>query len=71
MGHREIKKTCTITPAGQDVLRLAFESLQLSARSYDRIIKVSQTIADLAGADVITETHVAEALSYRNTLQRM
>lgn len=71
MGHREIQKTCTITPAGQDVLRLAFESLQLSARSYDRIIKVSQTIADLAGADVITETHVAEALSYRNPLQRM
>lgn len=71
MGHSEIKKTCTITAAGQTILALAFEKLKLSARSYDRIIKVSRTIADLDQAEKITEAHVAEALSYRNTLQRM
>jgi magnesium chelatase family protein len=71
MGHRQIRSTCPITREGRLLLHQAFDKLQLSARSYDRIIKVSRTIADLAGTDVLDEEHVAEALSFRNTLQRM
>lgn len=71
MSHKAIKETCTLTPSAQSLLHQAFEKLSLSARSYDRIIKVSRTIADLGGDDTLTERHVGEALSYRNTLQRM
>lgn len=71
MGHKAIRETCQLTNSAQALLQQAFEKLSLSARSYDRIIKVSQTIADLAGDREITEIHVGEALSYRNTLQRM
>lgn len=70
MGHREIKETCPIEPAGQELLEQIFETLKLSARSFDRIIKVSRTIADLAQADTITAEHLAEAVSYRNTLPK-
>ena len=51
-------------------MQQVFDSLKLSARSYDRIIKVSQTIADLAGDRDIEAKHVGEAVSYRNKLQR-
>ena len=68
--HREIKETCPIEPAGQELLEQIFETLKLSARSFDRIIKVSRTIADLAQADTITAEHLAEAVSYRNTLPK-
>ncbi|MGN0948110.1 MAG: YifB family Mg chelatase-like AAA ATPase [Megasphaera sp.] len=71
MGHREIKETCQLSDDAQNLLREAFDVLKLSARSYDRIIKVSQTIADLAGAGIIAKEHVAEAISYRNKIQRM
>ncbi len=70
MGHRQLKETCPITKDGQALLRQVFDKLQLSARSYDRIIKVSRTIADLCGEERINGDHIAEALSYRNTLQR-
>lgn len=71
MGHREIRETCTMTAAAQQLLQTVFDKLKLSARSYDRIIKVSRTIADLGQDEKIEEKHVAEALSYRNKLQRM
>ncbi len=71
MGHRQIKETCPITAEGQELLQDIFDKLALSARSYDRIIKVSRTIADLNNDDVIDECHIAEALAYRNNLQRM
>ncbi len=71
MGHREIKETCPLTPEAQELLRQVFDALHLSARSYDRIVKVSRTIADLCGEDRIQDRHVAEAVSYRNTVQRM
>ena len=58
MGHREIRATCQLTEAAQQLLREAFDALRLSARSYDRIIKVSQTIADLAKEPVIAKDHV-------------
>ena len=71
MGHRQIKETCPITKSGQDLLEEVFNKLSLSARSYDRIIKVSRTITDLSGDEQIDMRHVAEAISYRNTIQRM
>lgn len=70
MGHRELRETCHITKEAQELLQQVFDSLKLSARSYDRIIKVSQTIADLAGDRDIEAKHVGEAVSYRNKLQR-
>lgn len=70
MGHREIRATCQLTEAAQQLLREAFDALRLSARSYDRIIKVSQTIADLAKEPVIAKNHVAEAISYRNKMHQ-
>lgn len=66
MGHREIKETCQLTDAAQQLLRSAFDSLRLSARAYDRLIKVGQTIADLAASPCIEDLHIAEAISYRN-----
>ncbi|MGE1063194.1 YifB family Mg chelatase-like AAA ATPase [Megasphaera paucivorans] len=71
MSHRALKETCPMTKEAQRLLHTSFDKLKLSARSYDRIIKVSRTIADLNNSAVIEDTHVAEALSYRNNLQRM
>lgn len=64
------RATCQLTEAAQQLLREAFDALRLSARSYDRIIKVSQTIADLAKEPVIAKDHVAEAISYRNKMHQ-
>lgn len=70
MGHRQLKETCHLDKDGTDMLREVFEKLHLSARSYDRIIKVSRTIADLDGKSGIEASHVAEAISYRNMIPR-
>lgn len=70
MGHREIKETCPLTDQAQQLLQTVFDSMKLSARSYDRIIKVARTIADLNGEPSIQNEHIAEAVSYRNMLQR-
>ena len=71
MGHSQIRATCKMTEAGKDILKEVFEKLHLSARSYDRITKVARTVADLSGSDIIEPEHVAEAVSYRNTLPRV
>lgn len=70
MGHRQLKETCTLDKEGTEMLREVFEKLHLSARSYDRIIKVARTIADLDGQEQIRSSHVAEAISYRNMIPR-
>jgi len=68
MGKKEIKKFCRLTSEAEDLLMNAVRSLGLSARAYDRVLRVSRTIADLDGSDIISEVHVAEALSYRKTI---
>ena len=61
-----IREVCQIDAASNKLLKKAMESLRLSARAYDRILKVSRTIADLAGSDAITHFHISEAIQYRN-----
>jgi len=69
MGPRETESHCKISQDGQDMMKMAITELNFSARAYDRILKVSRTIADLAGMDVIESEHIAEAIQYR-TLDR-
>ncbi len=66
MGRREIKKFCILTSEAEELLVSAVNSMGLSARSYDRILKLARTIADLELSEKIEESHVAEALSYRD-----
>jgi len=61
-----VKKYCGVDQAGQSILRMAMEKLGLSARAYDRILKVARTIADLEESEHLHPTHVAEAVNYRN-----
>ncbi|MFL5809633.1 MAG: YifB family Mg chelatase-like AAA ATPase [Flavisolibacter sp.] len=66
MSSKMLKEICVINTAGQNLLKATMQKLNLSARAYDRILKVSRTIADLADcADIKTE-HLAEAIHYRN-----
>lgn len=66
MNSKLLKKVCVLNAAGQTLLKTAMTKLNLSARAYDRILKVSRTIADLAASDAILPEHVAEAITYRN-----
>jgi magnesium chelatase family protein len=66
MSSKLLKEICVISQAGQTLLKAAMDKLNLSARAYDRILKVSRTIADLAGSDDIKIEHLAEAIQYRS-----
>jgi len=66
MGSAELKKICQLNDVSQHLLKQAMERLNLSARAYDRIIKVSRTIADLDNSESIKTEHIAEAIQYRN-----
>ena len=61
-----LKDICVITTVGQNLLKAAMQKLHLSARAYDRILKVSRTIADLANSNEIKPEHLAEAIQYRS-----
>jgi magnesium chelatase family protein len=71
MGAREIREVCVINNEVRSLLRAAIQQLSLSARAYDRILKVARTIADLGGAEDIGVGHVAEAIQYRSLDRKM
>lgn len=66
ISSKMLKEICQINGAGQQLLKTVMEKLNLSARAYDRILKVSRTIADLAQSTAIQTEHLAEAIQYRN-----
>jgi magnesium chelatase family protein len=66
MGSRELKSNCALEEATKELIKFAMTDLNLSARAYDRILKVARTIADLVGSEKITGDHVSEAIQYRS-----
>ena len=70
MTHAMLQNLCTMTESAEQLLKNVFETKKLSARSYDRIIKVGRTIADLdGGAEFISDKHIGEAIKLRNDLE--
>jgi len=68
MNHAVLRDTCPLSDGAQTLLENAFKTMNLSARSYDRIIKVARTVADLVGAKDIEDVHIAEAIGFRNDI---
>ncbi len=66
MGSKEVRTFCKLDSAGEELLKMAMTKLGLSARAYDRILKVSRTIADLENSDNILPQHLSEAIQYRS-----
>ncbi len=66
MGPRELKTYCALDETTKELLKFAMTDLNLSARAYDRILKVARTIADRAGVEKITNDHISEAIQYRS-----
>src|SRR5579862_2887866 len=66
MGTRELKECCELDEVTRELLKHAMADLNLSARAYDRILKVARTIADLAGGEKILSDHISEAIQYRS-----
>jgi len=66
MTAKQIQEHCQLDTTGNLLLKNAMKKLNLSARAYDRILKVARTIADLANSDAIAMEHIAEAIQYRS-----
>lgn len=62
----KLKEFCPLSDASQMMLKRAFDTMGLSARAYDRLLKVARTVADMAGSEVIEAEHIAEAIQYRS-----
>lgn len=71
MDSAVLEEFCKLTPEASDMLEGAINNLNLSARAYDRILKLSRTIADLANSKIITVNHLAEAIQYRSLDRRL
>lgn len=67
MGQKELRQYCALDAEGQALMKGAYEHMGLTARSYDRILRVARTIADLDGAETIQSHHLAEAIQYRQS----
>ena len=65
MGQRELREFCQLDSACEALMKGAFQRMGLTARGYDRILRVGRTIADLDGSEQIQAPHLAEALQYR------
>ncbi len=65
LGHEDLQRHCSLSPAGQALLANAIDKLGLSARAFHRILRVARTIADLAGKESIEDQHLTEAIGYR------
>ncbi len=66
MSSKQLRAICKISDEGQQLLKIAMDRLGLSARTFDRILKVSRTVADLADSYDIRTEHLAEAIQYRS-----
>jgi len=65
MGPAEVRQLCVVDERGKSLSRAAMQQVRMSARAYHRILKVSRTIADLAGSEDTRTAHLAEAIQYR------
>lgn len=66
MNTRQVRRHCALDEAGQGLMKMALQRLGLSARAYDRILKVSRTVADLGGSEQVQPEHLSEAIQYRS-----
>jgi len=71
MGSRELKQHCELDEPTKELLKFAMADMNLSARAYDRILKVARTIADLIGSERILSDHISEAIQYRSLDRQM
>ena len=66
MSSKQLREICKVDQVSSNLLKVAMEKLKLSARAYDRILKVARTVADLGGSETIQPEHIAEAITFRS-----